>query len=85
MNCLFEHKYSDTMLFSFFFFFLIFGCAECSLLHRLFSGCVRGGSSPVAICRLLIVMVSLVVECGLWGMWASVVVAHGLNSCGSRA
>ena len=63
-NCLFEHKYPDTVLFCFF-VFLLFGCAESSLLHRLLSGCARGGSSPVAICRLLIVMVSLVAEYGL--------------------
>ena len=54
----------------FVFFFLIFGCAESSLLHRLFSGCVSWGCSLVAICRLLIVMVSLVAERGSWGMWA---------------
>ena len=28
-----------------------------------------------AVCRLLIAMASLVAECGLWGSWASVVVA----------
>ena len=54
------------------------------------------GCSLVAIPRLLIVVTSLCVERGLWGAWASVVVAHelssssralehGLNSCGARA
>ena len=43
------------------------------------------GYSSVATHRLLIAVVSLVVEDGLWGMRASVTVARGLNSCGSWA
>ena len=35
--------------------------------------------------RLLIALASLVAEHGLKGMWASVIVAHGLSSCGSQA
>ena len=58
------------LFFLLFFFFLIFGCAESSLLHRLFSGCVSWSYSLVAICRLLIAMVSLVVDREPWGMWA---------------
>jgi len=33
----------------------------------------------------LIAVVSLVAEHELFGAWASVVVAHGLNSCGAWA
>ena len=36
------------------------------------------GYSLVAVCRLLSAMTSLVTEHGLWGMWASAAVAHGL-------
>ena len=42
------------------------------------------GCSLVAVCRLLIAVVSLV-EHGLWGVWASLIVAHGLSypeACG---
>ena len=39
----------------------------------------------VAVLRLRIVVASLVVTHGLQGAWASVVTAHGLRSCGSRA
>ena len=37
------------------------------------------------MCRLLVVMASLVVEHGLLGAWASVIAARGLSSCGSRS
>ena len=54
------------------------------------------GCSLVVIPRLLIVVTSLFAEHGLWGVWASVVVArelsnssrpleHRLSSCGARA
>ena len=43
------------------------------------------GYSLVAVCRLLIVVVSLVAEHRLQGMQASVVAAQGLNTCGSWA
>ena len=43
------------------------------------------GYSLVAVCRLLIAVASLVEEDGLQGMQASVAVARGFNSCGSRA
>ena len=41
------------------------------------------GYSLVALCGFLIVVVSLVVEHGLLGMWASVAVADGVSSCSS--
>ena len=45
---------------------------------------VLSGGYSVAVRRLLIVVAS---RCGAWalGMQASVVVAHGLSSCGSWA
>ena len=45
---------------------------------------VNGGYSQNVVLRLLIAVASLV-EHGLWGTQASVVVAHGLSSCGSQA
>ena len=38
-----------------------------------------------AVRGLLIAVASPVVECGLWAVWASVVAALGLSSCGSQA
>ena len=53
---------------------------------RAFSSCGdRGGATLVAVCGHLIVVVSLVAELRLSGMWASVVAAHGLSSCGAPA
>ena len=46
---------------------------------------VSGGSSLAAVSGLLVAVASLAVECGLWGVWASVVAALGLSSCGSQA
>ena len=42
--------------------------------------------SLVAMCQLLIVVASLVVERGLWGAWALVVAAEQrLSTCGAQA
>ena len=46
--------------------------------------CCALGLSLVVVGGLLIVVASLV-EHGLWGTLASVVVAHGLSSCSSWA
>ena len=43
------------------------------------------GHSVVVVGRLLTAGASLVVEHGLWGMWALVVAARGLCSCRSKA
>ena len=40
-----------------------------------------GNYSPVAVGGLLIAVVSLIVEHGLQGTWASEVAADGLSSC----
>ena len=44
-----------------------------------------GGYPPVVVQELPIAVASLIVDHGLQGVWASVVVMHGLNSCGSQA
>ena len=36
----------------------------------------------LVVCRFLVAVASLVAEHGLQGTWASVVVVHGLSSCG---
>ena len=41
--------------------------------------------SLVVVCRLLMLEASFIVESGLSGLWASVVAAHGLSSCGTWA
>ena len=46
---------------------------------------VSGGYSLLVVCRLHIVVASLVVEHGLQGMWASVVAAHRFSACSSWA
>ena len=43
------------------------------------------GCSLVVECGLLTVAATLVAEHRLWGTWASVVVAGGFSGCGSRA
>ena len=50
-----------------------------------FSSCSEQGLLFIAMHRLLIAVASLVAEHGALGAQASVVVAHGLSSCGSRA
>jgi len=45
---------------------------------------VSGDCSLFAVRGLLIGVASLVADHGLWGMWVSVVVACGFNSCGSQ-
>ena len=52
-----------------------------------FSSCCNWDHSLVAVCRLLIVVVSLGAEYGLQAIQASVVVAcsHGLSTCSLQA
>ena len=50
-----------------------------------FSSCGERGLLFVAVCRFLIAVASLCCGAQALGMRASVVVAHGLSSCGSRA
>ena len=60
------------MNFSFIYLFLTMLSLRCCM-----------GFSVVVVCRLLTVMASLVAEDRLLGVWASVVGACGLSSCGS--
>ena len=52
---------------------------------RAFSSCSKQGLLFVAVRGLLIAVASLVAEHGALGARGSVVVAHGLSSCGSQA
>ena len=49
------------------------------------SSCGQRGLLFVAVRRLLIEVASLCCGARVLGVWASVVVAHGLSSCDSRA
>ena len=62
-------------------FLAVLGLRFCA---RAFSSCGERGLLFVAVRGLLIVVAS---RCGAWalGTRASLVVAHGLSSCGSRA
>ena len=53
--------------------------------HGLSLVTAHGGFSPFGVHGLLIVKASFVAVHRLWGIWASVVAAHGLSSCGTQA
>ena len=69
-------------IYLFIYFLAVLGLRCCA---RAFSSCGERGLLFVAVCGLLIVVASLVVEPRLQGMQASVVVACELSSCGLRA
>ena len=46
-------------------FIFIFGCVGSSLLHAAFSSCSKRGLLFIVVCRLIIVVASLVAEHGL--------------------
>ena len=76
--------YSLAVFFSFQNFFFIFWlCWVFTAAHRFFLVVASGSSSLVAVVGLLSVVASLVVEYRLQGVWASVVGARGLSSCGA--
>ena len=52
---------------------------------RAFSSCGKWGLLFIALCGLLIAVACLCCGAQALGAWASVVVAHGLSSCGSWA
>ena len=58
-----------------FFFLIVLGLSSCTLA---FSFCRERELLFVVALWLLIAVASLVAEHGLWGSWASVVVAQGL-------
>ena len=63
----------------------IFGCAGSLLLPELSLVVESGDSSLAALCGLLVLLTSLVVEHGPQGARASVAVAHKLSSCSFQA
>ena len=67
-----------------FFYLLIFGCTASLLLLGFFLVAAGRAYSLAAVCRLLIAVASLITEQGLYGTWASAVVAYGLSHCRSR-
>ena len=66
---------------SWFFFLTIFFSFGSCVPHRLFSSCHEWQLLFVA--GLLTVVASLILEHGLWGIWALVVAIPGLQSTGS--
>ena len=69
-----QHQLNSHFVLSFIYLF-IFDCSGSLLLCT--------GFSVVVMCELLIVVASLIAEHTLQGVWASVIMAHGLRSCGS--
>ena len=69
----------------FFFFNLFLAGLGLRCCARAFSSCSKWGLLFVAVCGLLIAMASLCCGARALGAQASVVVAHGLSSCGSWA
>ena len=78
-----SHCFSEVVLnFTFFFFFFKIYLIVTVLSLRYSAWAFFSCELELvlfAVCRLLIAMASLVAECGLWGSWASVVVAQGLG------
>ena len=66
----------------FFFFFFTFSCYGSSLLPRLSSSCREQGPLCSFGAQASHCSGFSVAEHGLYGLQASVVVAHGLSSCG---
>ena len=73
-----EAKHNPFLIYLFIHLFLVVLGLCCCM--DFFSSCSEWG-----LLGLLIVVTFLVAEHGLSGMWASVVAAHGLSSCGSQA
>ena len=83
-------KFVVSMLRDFILMILFLKCLKIYLfltaldLHRcqdFFLVSASRGYSIVVVCRLHISVATLAVEQGLWGTWASEVVAHGFSSC----
>ena len=77
--------YISFVFFNVFICLFIFAALGLHCCTKAFSSCGELGLLFIAVCGLLIVVASLVVEHGLWDTWASVVVALRLSSCGSQA
>ena len=70
---------------SFLFLFLFLAVLGLHCYMRAFSSCDKWGLLFIAVHGLLIEMASLCYGAWSLGTRASVVVAHGLSSCGSQA
>ena len=75
MFLLFFHLFNDI---------IVSGCAASFLFHGLSFVAETQGSSLLLELRLLNAVASLVLECGLEGVWASVAVVHGLGCSTAR-
>ena len=67
------------------YFYLFWALLDLHCCTDFFLIAASGSYSLAEVCRLLIALASLIAMHGLQGVWASVVVAHGLGSCGSQA
>ena len=67
------------------FIYLFLALLGLHFFAQAFSSCGEPGLFFVVVCRLLIVVASLVLEHRLQGGWASSVVAYSLSSCGTLA
>ena len=73
----------DFIFYWFFFFFL--AALDLRCCAQAFSSCSEQGLLFVAVHRLLLIVVASRCGAQALGAQASVVVAHGLSSCGLRA
>ena len=75
-----------SFIYLFIYLFIIFGCVGSSLLHTGFSLELRRAGATLP-CGAQASYYSGFSCCRTWalGVWASVVVARGLSSCGSQA
>ena len=78
----FSFSFLNTFIYLIYLFLAVLGLRCCA---RAFSSCGERGLLFVAVCRLLIVVASLVCGAQALGTRASVVAACGLSSCGSWA
>ena len=68
-----------------YFIYLFLSALGLRCCAQAFSSCGERGLLFVVVCGLLIVVASLCCRAQALGVWASVVVACGLSSCGSQA
>ena len=88
-GCFFKSCKTNTvsvLVFEYFYLFIYFGVNWVLIAaHGLFSSCSEQRLPFIAVCRLFMMMISVVGEHGLQAARASVVAVFGLRSCGSQA
>ena len=83
-SCSTPSTYYESLNYTFYnFYVLIYGCAGSSLLCGLFSSCGKRDLLSSCNAQASYGVASLVVEHGLWGVWASVAETQGLSCCSS--